>query len=89
MLQNIRQLCSPGFYSLEKEKDVQICVARLVLEMHYSFISSLLSISQLVSNIFTTPAILEFLSSRAGGGVSEDCRGPRRDKGRLSLSLSE
>ena len=90
MLQNIRQLCSPGFYSLEKEKDVQICVARLVLEMHYSFISSLLSISQLVSNIFTTPAILEFLSSRAGGGVSERLqRTKETEAGCLSLSLND
>lgn len=56
--------------------------------MYYSFISSLLSISQLVSNIFTTPAILEFLS-RAGGGVSEGCRGPRRHKGRSPLSLND
>ena len=73
--------------ALWKEKDVQICVARLVLEMHYSFISSLLSSSQLVSNIFTTPAILELLSSGAGGGVSEGLQGTKETQ-RQAVSLS-
>lgn len=73
--------------ALWKEKDVQICVARLVLEMHYSFISSLLSSSQLVSNIFTTPAILELLSSGAGGRVSEGLQGTKETQ-RQAVSLS-
>lgn len=73
--------------ALWKEKDVQICVARLVLEMHYSFISSLLCSSQLVSNIFTTPAILELLSSGAGRGVSEGLQGTKETQ-RQAISLS-
>ena len=73
--------------ALWKEKDVQICVARLVLEMHYSFISSLLCSSHLVSNIFTTPAILELLSSGAGGGVSEGLQGTKETQ-RQAISLS-